>query len=264
MNKPFILLTGDDSVRAEGLILVRRIVEKFADVAIIATKTQQSAVGGKMNFKQSTWGKEIVDGFETIWVDGSPVDAVHFAFDYLEKKPDFVISGMNIGENVDTSLLASGTFSAALRAFLARETPAIALSFEMSSISDLSWMNEHSGEFRNELLEYPGEILEKIVKMFIERSKVWSGVWNVNFPYKPTKRLKFCANYANNYFLNRIDINENYTFDYAEVESDLNMRDITKWSDVDTMKNGYVAITPIKWDLNDWDEITQLNKIYPN
>ena len=116
MSRPFVLVTGDDSVRAEGIILVKRIIEKFADFKIIATKEQQSAVGGKMNFRGGSWGKEIVDGVETIWVDGSPVDSVKFAFSYLDRKPDMVISGMNTGENVDNSTMASGTFNAALQA----------------------------------------------------------------------------------------------------------------------------------------------------
>ena len=81
-NKPFILITGDDSVRAEGSILVKRVVEKFADYRIIATKEQQSAVGAKINLKNGgEWGTEQVDGVEAIWVDGTPGDSVYFAFD---------------------------------------------------------------------------------------------------------------------------------------------------------------------------------------
>ena len=70
MQKPFILITGDDSVRGEGIILVKRIVEKFADYQLIATKDQQSAVSGKLNFRGGIWGKEDVDGHEAVWVDG--------------------------------------------------------------------------------------------------------------------------------------------------------------------------------------------------
>jgi len=258
MSKPFFLLTGDDSVRAEGLILVRRIVEKFADVAIIATKEQQSAVGGKLNFRGGKWGKEIVDDFETVWVDGSPGDAVNFAFDYLDRKPDYVISGMNIGENVDNSTLASGTFSAALRASYCRSTPAIALSMEVP-IDDPSWLDEHSGNFRQELLDYPGVMLEKIVKMFIERSKSWFGVWNVNFPETAATEIKFCPNYSNNYFLNRINVKSDKTFGYAY--DGVNLQDVAPDSDVRALLDGYIAITPIKWDLTDWEELKKLQKL---
>lgn len=257
MPKPFFLLTGDDSVRAEGLILVRRIVEKFADVAIIATKDQQSAVSGKLSFRGGKWGKEIVDGFETVWVDGSPGDAVNFAYDYLDRKPDLVISGMNLGENVDNSTLASGTFSAALRASYCRATPALAVSLEVP-IDDSSWIDDHNGNFREELLDYPGVMLEKVIKMFMEKSKSWFGVWNVNFPEENTDKIKFCPNYSNNYFPNRINIKDDNTFGYAY--DGINHEDIADDSDVRALLNGHIAITPIRYDLNDWEELEKLRE----
>ena len=258
MTKPFFLLTGDDSVRAEGLILVRRIVEKFANVAIVATQKQQSAVSGKLNFGPGKWGKEVVDGFETIWVDGSPGDAVNFAFDYLDRKPDFVISGMNLGENVDNSLITSGTFSAALRASYCRATPAIALSLEVP-IEGTSWIHEHTGSFREELLDYPGNMIEPIIKQYMERSKTWFGVWNVNFPKESTDKLKFTPTYSNNYFENRIKVNTDNTFEY--IYDKLNIKDIAPDSDVQAMRDGYIAITPIKYALTDREELERLKGI---
>lgn len=255
MAKPFFLLTGDDSVRAEGLILVRRIVEKFADVAIIATKDQQSAVSGKLNFRGGKWGTEIIDGFETVWVDGSPGDAVNFAYDYLDRKPDIVISGMNLGENVDNSTLASGTFSAAMRAAYCRYTPALALSMEVPD-GDSSWLDDHKGGFREALLEYPGEMLEKIVKMFMEKTESWFGVWNVNFPEVKSESIKFCANYNNNYFHNRILVGDDNTFSYDY--DGINHKDIAPDSDVRAMLDEHIAITPIKYDLTDWEELEKL------
>ena len=164
-NKPFILITGDDSVRAEGSILVKRVVEKFADYRIIATKEQQSAVGAKINLKNGgNWGTEQVDGVEAIWVDGTPGDSVYFAFDYLKKigkKPDLVISGMNLGPNFsDGSLLISGTVCAASIAALSRHTPAIAFSFYDSG---KNWLKDHDGEFDEKMLEYPGEVMKKFI-----------------------------------------------------------------------------------------------------
>jgi 5'-nucleotidase len=253
MPKPFILITGDDSVRGEGIILVKRVVEKFADYQLIATKDQQSAVSGKLNFRGGEWGKEIVDGHEAIWVDGSPGDAVNFAYDYLDKKPDIIISGMNIGENVDNSTLASGTFSAALRATYCRSTPAMAISLEVP-VGDDSWLNDHNGDFREEMMEYPGVLLEKIIKLFIEKSKNWMGVWNINFPVEKTNEFKFCPNYSNNYFPNRVSI-ERDRFDYIdEFDEESQAPD----SDVKVMLDNIVAITPIKWDLTDWEELEKL------
>lgn len=256
MTRPFILITGDDSVRAEGTILVKRIVEKFADFKIIATKEQQSAVGGKMNFKGGTWGTEIVDGVEAIWVDGSPVDSVKFAFSYLERSPSIVISGMNTGENVDNSTMASGTFAAALHSAFCHKVPSLALSKEVD-IEDTSWLDDHNGEFREELLDYPGEILEKIVKTFLKESMTWKGLWNVNFPMERTDKIKFTVNYSDNYFPNRIQV-EKDRFSYIN-ESETTS--IKLDSDVKALLDNFVSITPIKWDLTDNKELSRLNNL---
>jgi len=254
MDRPFILITGDDSVRAEGTILVKRIVEKFADFKIIATKNQQSAVSGKMNFRGGTWGTEIVDGVEAIWVDGSPVDSVKFAFSYLERTPDIVISGMNTGENVDNSTMASGTFAAALHSTFCHNIPALALSKEVD-INDSSWLEDHSGAFREELLEYPGIILERIINIFLEESKISKSLWNVNFPIKPTDKIKFTANYSDNYFPNRVQVEEG-RFSYINASD---MSNIKPDSDVRALLDNFVSITPIKWDLTDMKEVQRLN-----
>ena len=80
------------------------------------------------------------------------------------------------------------------------------------------------------------------------------GVWNVNFPIDKTDKLKFCPNYSNNYFPNRIDIGEN-RFDYIdECDPDAQLSD----SDVKVLLDNIVAITPIKWDLTDWEELERL------
>lgn len=254
MTRPFILITGDDSVRAEGTILVKRVVEKFADFKIIATKDQQSAVSGKMNFRGGTWGIENVDGVEAIWVEGSPVDSVKFALSYLERTPDIVISGMNTGENVDNSIMASGTFAAALHSTFCHHIPSLALSKEVD-IDDTSWLDPHTGSFREELLDYPGVILEKIIQRFIEESNTRKGMWNVNLPIKPTEKIKFTANYSDNYFPNRIKVDER-KFSYIN-ESDLS--NIKLVSDVRAMLDNFVSITPIKWDPTNWEELQRLN-----
>jgi 5'-nucleotidase len=254
MTRPFILITGDDSIRAEGTILVKRVVEKFADFKIIATKDQQSAVSGKMNFRGGTWGTEIVDGVEAIWVDGSPVDSVKFAFSYLERTPDIVISGMNTGENVDNSTMASGTFAAALHGTFCHHIPSLALSKEVD-INDNSWLEDHNGGFREELLDYPGVILESIIKTFLEESKTKKGLWNVNFPLKPTDTIKFTANYSDNYFPNRVKVDEG-RFSYINASD---MSNIKPDSDVRALLENFVSITPIKWDLTDLEELSRLN-----
>lgn len=249
MKKPFILITGDDSVRAEGIILIKKIVEKFADYKIIATKDQQSGVGAKISLTEGgNYGKEIVDGTETIWVDGTPGDAVYFAFDFLKKKPDLVISGMNMGPNFsDGNMFISGTVSAAAIASNSRQTPTIAFSFNISADK---WFAKHNGEFNSRLLDYPGKIIEKFIKLAL-KEKMPAGVfWNVNLPSEPTDIVKLVQTFKGSQFPNRMEIKKNrysYKPEFGEVKAPAN-------TDVRELINGYITFAPCRAQFTDQDE----------
>ena len=260
-NKPFILITGDDSVRAEGSILVKRVVEKFADYRIIATKEQQSAVGAKINLKNGgNWGTEQVDGVEAIWVDGTPGDSVYFAFDYLKKigkKPDLVISGMNLGPNFsDGSLLISGTVCAASIAALSRHTPAIAFSFYDSG---KNWLKDHDGGFDEKMLKYPGEVMKKFIKYALEKGMPKGTFWNINFPAEPTNKIKLVSTYDGAHFPNRVKI-EGDKYSYIP---EFGSMDVAENTDVKELANGFITFTPCRTQFTDQAEFDRLKKLGP-
>ena len=91
-----ILLTGDDGYNALGIRVLAHLLKDNYEVSIIATKTQQSAMGGKLTLSGSfKWGKEKVDGIDAVWVDGTPIDVTEFSQGYFKHKFDLVISGIN-------------------------------------------------------------------------------------------------------------------------------------------------------------------------
>jgi 5'/3'-nucleotidase SurE len=255
-RKPFILITGDDSVRAEGIILVKRIVEGFADFKIIATKDQQSGVGGKINLKDGgRWGKEIVDGVETIWLDGTPGDAVYFAFDYLKQKPDLVICGVNMGPNFSNgNMFISGTVSAAAIASISRKTPTIAFSMD---ISGDKWFKDHNGEFDEILLEYPGKMIGKFIKLALKKGMAENSFWNINFPKTQTERVKIVKTYKGAQFPNRIIIqNDKYAYnpEFGEIKA-------PNFTDVKELSKGFITFTPCSIQFTDVTEFMRLRSI---
>lgn len=254
MPKPFFLLTGDDSVRAEGIILMKRVVEKFADFKIVATKDQQSAMGGRIN-RTGTWGTEIVDGAEAIWVDGSPSDAVYFAFEYLDRKPDMVLSGVNIGENVSYAIHRSGTVAAAMTACQARQTPAIAFSLVVDS--DV-WHKDHDGSFRKELKKYPGKLLGEIIKKAQTYDFPANTFWNVNFPPKPTKDIRIVETGEGDYWLNHQKIDAD-TFAYINQKQTKNWKPTT---DVGALYQGSATISPCRVRYTDDSQMDDLKKLF--
>ena len=62
---------------------------------------------------------ELADGSPALAVDGTPVDCVRFAaLGLLDRPPDIVLSGINIGVNAGDDLGYSGTVGAAFEALL--------------------------------------------------------------------------------------------------------------------------------------------------
>lgn len=258
MTKKFILITGDDSVRAEGIILLKRVVEKFADFQIVATKNQQSAVGAAIDLHGGEWGKEIVDGHEAIWVDGYPSDATYFAFDYLKRKPDLVISGVNHGENIEnSSVIRSGTLACAVTASASRYVPSVAFSMRISS---KDWRKEHNGTIRENLIDYPGKLIEKIIKKALDYNFEKGTFWNVNFPERITEEIKIVRTNEDGTYQNHQNI-ENNRFEYKLDAVHENWPEDT---DAGALSSGFVTITPCKVEYTDYSQLDSLKKIFNN
>src|SRR5687768_15062719 len=131
-----ILLTNDDGIYAPGLAAVYHEVVKLGEVHVIAPETVQSATGHGITLSTPLLTQRVVVGegaerFEGIAVDGRPADCVKLAAaQLLPQPPDLVVSGMNSGANVGINVLYSGTVAAAIEAaFLG--LPSIAVSLHL-------------------------------------------------------------------------------------------------------------------------------------
>ncbi len=136
--KPRILITNDDGVNSSGLLAAYEAVKDLGEVTIVAPATQQSAVGRSMTlFNPLRLARHRVNGVTAYSVSGTPTDAVIIGmFVAMEEKPDLVVSGFNIGENLSTeAATTSGTIGAALEA-AGQVVPAIAVSIRVEDEGD--------------------------------------------------------------------------------------------------------------------------------
>ncbi|MBQ4415606.1 MAG: 5'/3'-nucleotidase SurE [Methanomicrobium sp.] len=116
--RPRILLTNDDGVTSEGIWAAYSALSEFADVTVVAPSTQQSAVGRSTSvFEPLRVSKVKIKGHDAYSVSGKPTDCVIIGLFALDLKPDLVVSGVNIGENLSyESVMTSGTVGAAMEA----------------------------------------------------------------------------------------------------------------------------------------------------
>ncbi|MGE3771900.1 MAG: 5'/3'-nucleotidase SurE [Gammaproteobacteria bacterium] len=125
-----ILLTNDDGFQAPGIEALQAALSAAGHrVTMVAPRENQSGASWRI----STGPVKYREESPGVWaVDGSPADAVAVGLRviYAGRKPDLVVSGANLGQNVGATANVSGTIGAALMAeYLG--VPAIAVSVGM-------------------------------------------------------------------------------------------------------------------------------------
>src|SRR3954470_23412524 len=121
------LITNDDGILAHGIECLCEAAQPLGDVFVVAPDREQSATSHSLTLHHPL---RPVQRAERRWqVDGTPTDCVMLAVEaLLDERPDFVLSGINHGQNMGEDVLYSGTVAAAMEG-LALGIPSIALSF---------------------------------------------------------------------------------------------------------------------------------------
>lgn len=122
-KRPLIFITNDDGIASPGLKAAARAVLGLGELLVVAPSIQQTAMGRSFRGRKDAVLEPItfeVDGqaLRAFHAEGSPATVVRHALQILcqDRLPDLLISGINYGENVGTSITASGTVGAAIEA----------------------------------------------------------------------------------------------------------------------------------------------------
>ena len=180
-GRRLVMVTNDDSVQSNGIIELARAAARHAEAIIVAPEQPQSATALSMSFHKPLRVTRVRrEGFECYAVSGSPGDCVMVGVNkVLPRKPDLVVSGINIGDN-DTfqDILASGTVAASLESAISG-IPSIAFSMEVSGES-LFALEYDQPDFTN-----AGMIAGEIIRDVLEHGMPEGAeILNVNFPTK--------------------------------------------------------------------------------
>lgn len=174
-----ILITNDDGYKAKGIKVLAGIMAKYGDVHVIAPKRHESGTSMAVNLglKQIAY-KDLgtVDGGHWSYLDATPASCVKYGINFMEQRPDILVSGINHGSNATTGSCYSGTLGACQEATLNGIT-AIGVSLDsLHADADFS------------VVEYffP-PILEAILA---DRPEHYGVYYNVNFPDIPASEIK--------------------------------------------------------------------------
>jgi 5'-nucleotidase len=174
----YILISNDDGYQSEGLMALRAALSSVGEVVVVAPDRNWSAAGHyrKLFDPLRAWESQLPDGSPAIICDGTPADCVALAvMGLLPRKPDLVVSGINLGANLGTDVTYSGTVAAAMEGMVF-EIPAIAVS--QVSFRAAPW------DFR----AAQAAVLH-VVKLVAERGLPPGILLNLNIPARPPEEV---------------------------------------------------------------------------
>lgn len=112
-----ILLSNDDGYFAPGLAALAEALDGLGEVVVVAPEQNRSGASNSLTLDRPLLLKKAANGF--YFVNGTPTDCVHLAVTgMLDKLPDIIVSGINLGANMGDDTIYSGTVAAATEGYL--------------------------------------------------------------------------------------------------------------------------------------------------
>ena len=247
-----ILLTNDDGIDAIGLQKLHAAIKTIAEPIVVAPHIERSAVGHAITLSDPlrVIEKSNADGFYGYALTGTPADCVKLAIKtLLPEPPDLIISGINLGSNLGTSVIYSGTVSAATEGIILG-IPSIAMSLDTYLNPDFSYAQKFIADFVEHFdpKTMPPDIALNINIPAVSESKI-EGV-------EVTTQGKFRFE---EYFDKRTDPQARvYYWLSGKIRSDQD----AEGSDSYAVKNNKVSITPIHYDMTNHQSLTTIKKMF--
>jgi 5'-nucleotidase len=252
-DKPVILITNDDGITAPGIKNLVDAVKDLGKIIVVAPDKPQSGMGHAITIGHPLrlHSVQMFDGIEAYQCTGTPVDCVKLAVDkILHRKPDICLSGINHGANHSINVIYSGTMSAAVEAAI-ESIPSVGFSLLDYSIE---------ADFSAAKI-YARNIVTKMLKTPLDKHTIL----NVNFPAvdpKLIKGVKLCRQAYAKYeedFVERDDPNgRKYYWLTGEFVNFDRGRDTDVWA----LKNNYVSIVPVQFDMTNYELKAKLEKTW--
>lgn len=238
------LVTNDDGVASPALQQLKRNLQPFGRVTIIAPDRNQSATSQALTLHRPLRIQPLEP--DVYCVDGTPTDCVLIAFHgMLVERPDFVVSGINHGPNMGEDVYYSGTVAAAIEGVL-QGVPAIAASLVTRLPTDFA---------------EPAASVGRLVRQVLERGVPPRMLLNVNFPFRPRTEIRglqltrLGTRIYHDTLVKKVDPRGR---DYYWIGGEDPLWEPEPGTDFHAVHNGLVSVTPMRLDRTDGEAITRM------
>lgn len=239
-----ILVTNDDGIHSEGLIVLARAIERLGEVIVVAPAHEMSAAAHSLTLTRPLR----VDRIDSrhFAVDGTPTDCVTIAFGHVmkDRRPDIVLSGINRGPNLGDDTTYSGTVAGALEGTI-HGVPGIAVSLVTRSNFDFS----HAASFA-------ASLAEKVLAEGLPKGTLLS----VNVPPGPVAGARVTrqgVKTAKPSVIVGVDPRQRH---YYWIGEDYSTPIHDDGTDYAAVADGYVSITPLRNDMTDYRALETLRE----
>jgi len=252
MKKPTILVTNDDGVFAPGIRKLIEIMRSYGRVVVVAPDKGQSGTSHAItiNTPLRLIKQKEEAGYVEYAANGTPVDCVKLGVKVaLKEKPDLLVSGINHGSNATINVIYSGTMAAVIEGCMSR-IPSVGFS-----------LDDYSQDADFDPSEpFIRAIIDKVLDIGIPESTCL----NVNIPAVSggeIKGIRTCrqgVGYWDERFDHRKDPRKREYFwltgEYVSLDE---YQDTDEWA----LRNNYVAVVPVKFDLTSYETLEHFKKL---
>jgi len=244
MIRPLILVTNDDGIVAPGIRALVEVASELGEVVVVAPDSPQSGKGHAITIHEPLRLKKVkvFAGIEAYECSGTPVDCVKIARYVVlkDRQIDLCVSGINHGNNLSISILYSGTLSAAMEASLENIR---SIGF---SLDDYSF----DADF-----EPAKPWVRQVMQHTLNRPFQPGTLLNVNFPKLPADQirgLRLCRQADDRWVEKFQEGRDPHGQPYYWLGGTYVNLDEGGDTDVQAVKNGYVAVVPAMHDLTNY------------
>ena len=228
-----ILLSNDDGYKSSGLKALKDVLENYGNVTTVAPHRDISASSSCLSVHGPVEIKKVSANFYKVY--GTPADCVHIASrGILNKIPDIVFSGVNIGSNMGDDVIYSGTVGAAIEGRHSK--------YGSVAISIASKNPKHIDDLHHTLQHIIEHIFHKLIKQ--------KTIMNINIPDLPFSKIKGIkiTKLGKRQLPLRASVlkkDKKKFFNIGKVGKGIS----TTGNDFHAIEKGYISITPLTIDM---------------
>ena len=250
MKDKLILITNDDGVNAKGISELVGIVRKYGKVVVVAPDGARSGQSNAITMTEPLYKTKLLeeDGLTIYKCSGTPTDCVKMALNnILDRKPDFIFSGINHGSNSSVNVIYSGTMGAVLEG----------CSQGITSVGFSLCDHSKDADFS---LFLP--FVESIIAKVSTRDLPQGVCLNVNAPIGEIKGVRVCMQ-SKGQWIEEFDkrVNPNGQIYYWMTGVFENAEPENTGTDEWALNNGFVSVVPTTCDLTHYESLAWLKKI---